>query len=66
MMRTAILVDDFDKRLGSVSVAETTFVIKHGDGFYVRTPRGIRLAGGGIGVVFEPTEVIERNKLGAV
>lgn len=64
MKRTAILVDEQDRRLGSTSVPETVFVIRHKDSIFVRTPRGVRLSGGGIGVVFEATEVYERDNLG--
>lgn len=63
MRRAVVLVDKRDRRLGTTSVPETTFVIKHGDAIFVRTPRGVRLSGGGIGVVFEETVVYVRERL---
>lgn len=63
MTRTGILVDESDRRLGSVRVPETIFVVKHGDDLFVRTGEGIRLGGGGIGVIFRATEVFVRERL---
>ena len=65
MMRTVVLLDERDRPIGRAQVPELTFVIKHDDRFFVRTDKGARLAGGGIGAVFVETEVIIRNKLGA-
>lgn len=62
-VRMAILIDETDRRVGRVAVPETTFVIRHADGFFVRTDKGIRLPGGGIGVVFQETEPMVRNRL---
>lgn len=63
MTRTAVLVDERDRRLGKVAVPETVFVIRHGGAVFVRSERGVRLSGGGIGVVFEETEVYVRERL---
>lgn len=63
MTRVAILVDDRDRRIGRVSVPETVFVIRHNGGIFVRTAKGLRLPGGGIGVAFEETEVYVRDQL---
>lgn len=63
MKRTAVLVDERDRQIGKTSVPETTFVIKHADAIFIRTPKGVRLSGGGIGVVFEQTEVYVRERL---
>lgn len=61
--RVAILLDDRDNRIGKTVVPETVFIIRHDDAFYVRTAKGVRLSGGGIGVAFEETEVYVRGKL---
>lgn len=63
MRRAVVLVDELDRRIGTTSVPETVFVIKHGDAIFVRTARGVRMGGGGIGVVFEQTEVYVRERL---
>lgn len=61
--RTAVLVDDRDNRIGSTPVPEATFIIRHGDDLFVRTDKGVRLSGGGIGVVFLLTEPAVRGTL---
>lgn len=63
MRRTAVLVDDRDRRLGSCVVPDTITVIQHAEGIFVRTETGVRLSGGGIGVVFRETEAVERTSL---
>jgi len=50
-------------RSARTRVAETTFVIKHRDAYYIRTGKGVRLSGGGIGAVFEETDIVVRDKL---
>lgn len=61
--RTAVLIDERDRQVGKTSVPEAVFIIRHGEALYVRTARGVRLSGGGIGVVFEQTEVFVRDRL---
>lgn len=61
--RTAVLIDERDRQLGSTIVPETVSVIRHDEGIFVRTDKGVRLSGGGIGVAFIETEVVERKKL---
>ena len=63
MIRAAVLIDERDRQLGKTMVPETTFVIKHRDSFFFRTEKGLRLSGGGIGVVFIETEPLVREKL---
>lgn len=65
MMRSAILIDDRDQRVGRVQVPETAFVIQHGEDFYVRTSEVVRLSrnGPGLAAVFRITEVFVRAKL---
>ena len=64
-MRTAVLLDDSDVKLGKVAVQETTFVIRHGGSYFVRTAEGVRLtrAGCGVGVVFRETQIFIRERL---
>ncbi len=63
MTRTGILVDETDRRLGAVRVPETIIVVQRGDDLFVRTGEGIRLRGGGIGIIFRATEVFVRDRL---
>lgn len=63
MNRTAILIDERDRRIGKTMVPETAFVIRHGNSLFVRTEKGIRLSGCGIGVVFIETDPHVRQKL---
>lgn len=63
MRRTVVLLDEIDRRLGTTEVPETVFVIQHAERFFVRTEKGVRLGGGGIGVVFRETEVYVRERL---
>lgn len=62
-VRTAVLINDRDVRLGSVTLPDTVFVMSHGGSYFARTDKGIRLPGGGIAVVFQETEVYVREKL---
>ena len=63
MRRAAILRDDRDQMIGRTTVAEQTFVIRHDERLFVRTEKGIRLPGGGIGVVFDEIEPADRPRL---
>lgn len=63
MIRAAILFDERDRKLGKVMISETVFVIRHRDSIFVRTEKGVRLPGGGIGAVFIETEPMVREKL---
>lgn len=65
-IRAAVLIDERDRRLGTTMVPETTFLIKHGEGIFVRTTQGLRLSGGAIGVVFQEMEPLVRQKLGVI
>ncbi len=62
-VRAAVLFNEKDRPLGKVMVPEATFVIEHADSFFFRTPEGVRLRGGGIGVKFLEVEPLVRNKL---
>lgn len=62
--RTVILLDEHDRALGSATVPDSVSLIRHDDRLFVRTSRGMRLSGGGIGIAFTETEVFERPKLG--
>ena len=62
-VRAAVLYDEKDRPLGKVMVPESTFVIEHAETFFFRTPEGVRLRGGGIGVKFLEIEPLVRNKL---
>lgn len=63
--RIAVLVDERDRPLGKTTVPDATFVIRHMDALYVRTDKGMRLtrAGIGMGIIFQSTEVYERDRL---
>lgn len=61
--RAAILIDERDRHIGKTMVPETVFVIQHGESLFVRTEKGVRLSGGGIGVVFIETEPFVRQRL---
>jgi hypothetical protein len=63
MQRVAILIDEKDRRLGTVLVPERTFVIRHNESLFVRSEQGIRLSGGGIAVAFIEQEPVVRNRL---
>lgn len=65
-IRAAVLIDERDRRLGTTMVPETTFLIQHGEGLFVRTAQAIRLSGGAVGVVFQEMEPLLRQKLGAI
>lgn len=61
--RAIVLVDESDRKIGKTVVPETVFVIRHGESMFVRTAEGVRLRGGGIGIVFRATEVFVRERL---
>lgn len=63
MRRTAILRDEKDNVLGRTTVAEATHLIAYNEEFYIRTDKGVRLPGGGIGVVFDHVDPAIRMKL---
>lgn len=63
IIRTAVLFTDSERRIGQVQVPETTFIIQHDDALFVRTAKGVRLSGGGIGVMFIETEPLVRQQL---
>lgn len=63
MTRVAVLLREDDRRLGKVAVPDQTFVIQHQDSLFVRSAEAVRLAGGGIGVIFRETDVYVRDKL---
>lgn len=66
MIRTAILIDERDRRLGACTVPDSATVIEHDGAIFVRAPQAIRLAGGGIGVCFVEQEPIKRERLSPV
>lgn len=61
--RVAVLLDERDRRVGSTIVPETVFIINHAGRFFVRTEKGARMSGGGVGAIFEETEVYVRERL---
>lgn len=63
MKRTAVLIDDNDRRVGRTNVPESVFIIKHSGVLYVRTDTGLRLPGGGIGIRFIATDPYVRERL---
>lgn len=65
-IRAAVLIDERDRRLGTTMVPETAFIIKHGEGLFVRTAQAVRLSGGAVGVVFQEMEPLVRQKLGSM
>lgn len=67
MSRRAVLIDEFDKRLGTLVVAPATTVIKHGDAYFIRTGQTIRLrpAHRAFVDVFVQTDVYVRDRLEA-
>lgn len=66
MRRAAVLRDDRDRFIGRTTVAEQTFIIVHEDRYFIRTDKGVRLSGGGIGVIFDETDPAIRMKLDPV
>lgn len=66
-MKTAVLVDEVDRRIGKLQVPETCFVIQHADATFVRTEKYVRLyprqRAGGVAVIFEQTEPFVRGRL---
>jgi hypothetical protein len=67
-MRTAVLIDERDRRIGKLMVPESCFVIKHNDALFVRTEKAIRPNPrlNAIAVVFEETQPFIRTKLEAI
>lgn len=63
MMRTAVLVDERDRRLGRTTVPDRTLVVEHKGRYFFREGDGVRLPGGGIGAKFVEREPVVRNKL---
>lgn len=63
MRRTAILIGERDEQIGRTVVTEAVSIIQHKDDLFVRTDKGMRLPGGGIGVIFMLTDPAIRNRL---
>lgn len=64
MKRTAVLLGEKDERLGACEVTESTRLISvPSRGLFIRTDQKIRLAGGGLGAVFEAIDPTIRQKL---
>lgn len=65
MTRRALLVDELDKRLGTVMVSPATTVIKHDGAFFVRTGATVKLrpAHRALVDVFALTEIYVRDRL---
>jgi hypothetical protein len=68
MTRRAVLIDELDKRLGTVMVSPATTVIKHNGAFFVRTGVTVKLrpAHRALVDVFAQTEVYVREKLESI
>lgn len=64
-MRTAVLIDERDRRIGKLTVGEACFVIQHRDATFIRTEKAVRLhhSHRALAVVFEQTEVYVRDRL---
>lgn len=64
-MRTAVLIDERDRRVGKLPVADSCFVIRHQGSYFVRTDKGVRLhhSHRALAVVFEQTDVYVRDKV---
>lgn len=64
-MRTAVLIDERDRRVGKLPVTDSCFVIRHNGAFFVRTQTGVRLhhSHRALAVVFQQTEVYVRDKV---
>lgn len=67
-MQIAVLIDERDRRLGTVPVNHACWIIQHYDRLFVRTTKGVRLrpADRAFAIVFEETEPFVRNKLGEI
>ncbi len=66
MIRRAVLIDELDRRLGTVDVPDATFVIRHDGRFFIRNPhRVVRLRPNDRATlpIFEETEVYNRERL---
>lgn len=65
MTRRAVLVDECDKRIGTVNVTPAAMVIKYGDSYFVRSGQTVKLrpAHRAFVDVFVETEVYVRNQL---
>jgi hypothetical protein len=69
-VKTAVLVDELDKRIGKLQIPESCFVIQHAEATFVRTEQYVRLyprqRSGGVAVVFQQTEPFVRARLEAI
>lgn len=63
LRRTAILIDERDHRLGTTPVVDSVLLVRHAGCLFVRTEKGIRLSGGGIAVVYQEVDPVERPRL---
>lgn len=65
MSRRAVLIDEFDRRLGTLIVAQATTIIQHQGSFFVRTEKSVKLRPNqtALAVVFEHTDVYVRDRL---
>jgi hypothetical protein len=65
MMRRAILIDERDRRLGTVDVPDATLIIRHRDSVFVRTAKAVKLRPNDRAFlpVFEEAEVYVRERL---
>lgn len=68
MMRLAVLVDESDKRLGTLTVGPSTFVISYRDAIFYRTEKVAKLHHSHrvMAIVFEQTEIFNRNHLAPI
>lgn len=64
-IRTAVLINERDKRLGQASVPESAMVILHNGSYFVRSDERFRLTREGVstGVIFRETEIYARESL---
>lgn len=68
MMRRAILIDERDRRLGTVDVPDATLVIRHRESIFVRTARAVKLRPNDRAFlpVFEEVEVYVRERINPI
>jgi hypothetical protein len=65
MIKTAVLIDERDRRIGKLHVPQSCFVIQHDGATFVRTEKTIRLhhSHRAFAVVFDQCEVYVRERL---
>lgn len=67
-MKTAVLIDERDRRVGKTQVPESCFVIRHSNATFIRTGKAVRLrpSTNAMAVVFEQCDVYIRERLESI